>query len=662
MLAVGMLLTGGACADMELYVSPEGNDANPGTRAKPFATPAAARDAVRKLIAAGLKQDVTVRIAPGTYYLPNGLTFGPQDSGTKTHRITYAAADENRAPILIGGRRVTGFRKHKEGIYVAPLPKGVEPKVAMENGVRLTLAREPNEGYYRTAGAGKGTFTYAGKHFKQLAGADIADAWVNIWPGHGWFNHVWRIKRLDSKTRQVTPIPDSGMGGPPMKNNRFYLQNLLPLLDRPGECVIAASQGKLYVRPRKMPVDKQVYAVATAENVLAIKGAEGKTVRNLHFVGLDLTLAAADAVLVTFAEDCSFRACRVENSWSRGIYVVGANRRITIADSEVRYAGNRGVHLRGANWTGPDISSHHVVENCHIHHCGTVHHDGCGVQIYQSGHNRVVHNHIHHMGRYGTSIKGYGLRFIKDPDLRKRRFDLLHARNNLLAYNHIHHVCQDSEDAGGMESWGPGKGNVYDHNLIHDVGTPRLLLECGIYLDDSSNYFTVTNNVVYGVSASGHAQVAFIKGIHNRIENNVFIASRHCGGAIRSKASGEAAEHTYTRNIVYFEPDNGSQAIYQFDDWVDNRVRLSDFNVFFIPGDTKGLRVAGRTPMRGLLDELWRKRFDKNSLVADPKFVDASKRDYRLRPDSPALKLGIKSIDLSNVGLTDSFPNRLDRE
>jgi hypothetical protein len=43
--------------------------------------------------------------------------------------------------------------------------------------------------------------------------------------------------------------------------------------------------------------------------------------------------------------------------------------------------------------------------------------------------------------------------------------------------------------------------------------------------------------------------------------------------------------------------------------------------------------------------------YDGDSLVADPRFVNAVEHDYRLRPDSPALGLGIRSIDLSAVGL-----------
>ncbi len=48
----------------------------------------------------------------------------------------------------------------------------------------------------------------------------------------------------------------------------------------------------------------------------------------------------------------------------------------------------------------------------------------------------------------------------------------------------------------------------------------------------------------------------------------------------------------------------------------------------------------------------WRKRgHDQNSLVADPWFVAPEKNDFRLKPGSPALKLGFKPIDLSQVGV-----------
>ncbi len=41
---------------------------------------------------------------------------------------------------------------------------------------------------------------------------------------------------------------------------------------------------------------------------------------------------------------------------------------------------------------------------------------------------------------------------------------------------------------------------------------------------------------------------------------------------------------------------------------------------------------------------------DTHSLVADPLFVNADEDDYRLRPESPAFKLGFKPIPFDKIG------------
>ena len=49
-------------------------------------------------------------------------------------------------------------------------------------------------------------------------------------------------------------------------------------------------------------------------------------------------------------------------------------------------------------------------------------------------------------------------------------------------------------------------------------------------------------------------------------------------------------------------------------------------------------------------DEWKAKGLDVHSVIADPLFVDPEKNDFRLRPESPAFKLGFRPIDLSDVG------------
>ncbi len=53
----------------------------------------------------------------------------------------------------------------------------------------------------------------------------------------------------------------------------------------------------------------------------------------------------------------------------------------------------------------------------------------------------------------------------------------------------------------------------------------------------------------------------------------------------------------------------------------------------------------------------WRQMgFDQHSVYADPMFVDPENKDYRVKPESPALKLGFKNFEMGKWGLTDEFP------
>lgn len=49
--------------------------------------------------------------------------------------------------------------------------------------------------------------------------------------------------------------------------------------------------------------------------------------------------------------------------------------------------------------------------------------------------------------------------------------------------------------------------------------------------------------------------------------------------------------------------------------------------------------------------DFWRELgFDKESLIDDPRFVDAKKDGYRLKDTSPAFRLEFARIDLAAVG------------
>ena len=91
------------------YVAPNGRDENPGTKNQPFATPARAMEAVRALVAGGLKNDVRVVLRGGTYPLAAPLVFTSADSGSAEHSITYAAT-AGETVVISGGRQITNWK------------------------------------------------------------------------------------------------------------------------------------------------------------------------------------------------------------------------------------------------------------------------------------------------------------------------------------------------------------------------------------------------------------------------------------------------------------------------------------------------------------------------------------------------------------------------
>src|SRR2546430_6653074 len=68
----------------EFHVATNGNDTNPGTQAKPFATLERARDEVRKLrMNSPSKRGITIWLHGGDYFRTNALELTAADSGTQ---------------------------------------------------------------------------------------------------------------------------------------------------------------------------------------------------------------------------------------------------------------------------------------------------------------------------------------------------------------------------------------------------------------------------------------------------------------------------------------------------------------------------------------------------------------------------------------------------
>ena len=528
------------------HVSPAGSDAGAGTKARPFATLARARDAVRERIAAGLKADATVLVRGGTYRLGEPVVFDARDSGTAEHAVIYAAAPGER-PVFSGGRAITGWTRGAGGVWHVTLPDAMGGTWPFNElfvaGRRATRARHPNRGYRRVAKV------IDDRHSFQFAPGDlpaIADpAAAELVLLHDWSISRTPVKSIDPKARTLTTA--QSIGGPSgfwringfEPRPRYFLEGAPELLDATGEWHLDRKTGVLTFRPRAGARLRDVDAVApVAKQLLVIRGEAGRPVRNLRFVGLTFEHCAwapagvryaggqacfhwatpprkgwgwsamTAAVHAEFARDCRFERCAVRRVGGAGIWLARGSRDNAIVACRITGAGGNGVMLgeagaaKGAELAGANRLEHSVVERC-----GALYYGAVGVWVGLSDNNRIAHNEIAHHPYTGVSV---GWMWNPRPTP---------CKANVVEHNHIHHVMQILSDGGGIYTLGWQPGTALRGNWIHDVPLNAGRAESnGMFLDEGTTEIVIEGNVIYGTVRS---PLRFHKAGKNLVRGNV---------------------------------------------------------------------------------------------------------------------------------------------
>ncbi|OCT15206.1 hypothetical protein A8709_13975 [Paenibacillus pectinilyticus] len=143
-----LLKTVNAATMASIYVSTNGNDANPGTVSQPLKTIEAARNMVATMNS-NMTGDINVFIASGTYYQSQTLNFTQTDSATNGFKIIYKSYD---GPVEItGAKQLTGWSLYdtSKNIYSAPYGSTIDTRELYINdkpGVRARTAATPAVG------------------------------------------------------------------------------------------------------------------------------------------------------------------------------------------------------------------------------------------------------------------------------------------------------------------------------------------------------------------------------------------------------------------------------------------------------------------------------------------------------------------------------------
>jgi len=670
LLAILLLVAAAPVMAIDFHVAPGGSDSNPGTAAKPFASIEHARDAVRVWRKSSSSMEtVTVWLHKGTYRLAAPIVFTPQDSGISQYPVVYRAFAGEK-PVVSGGVPINSWRKQDANLWVANVAWAKElPEPFVQlfvNGKRRTRARTPNNGsYFYTR---RILYKNDASGFPICTGLTFKEGDLKPWGSnddaliclfHNWVNSFNRVGKADWQRQRLEFTRQAGIFflGPSV---RYYVENLRSALDAPGEWYLDHKSGLLYYYP--MPGENlaksEVIAPVVKQTLIQMQGApeSGQYVENLIFKGISFQHTDADlsreyphsvqgaetqrgAIVARGTRNCSIEDCEFTQLGENAISLLGACSYNRVTRCQIHNVGGGGVYLSEqgpANIADWYLTAHNKIDNNFIHDGGYIFRSGCGVFMGSTAsYNQITHNEICDLSWMGVHM-GWSW----------SGKNTAYTNHNEIAYNHIHHIGNGVlNDIGGIYTLGASPGTVIHHNLIHDVTRFERGDEgyggWGIYLDAGSSEIRVENNIVYNTRDGGlhlHCD-GFPYG--DEILNNIFAYSTSPQMARNNDKEPETYHVHLEHNIVY----NANNGMYGGNNWAPKSKFTADNNCYF--------SEKSKTP------DFFNQTFaqwqaagrDNHSIVADPYFVNAHRFDFRLKPNSPALKLGIKPIDMTTVGL-----------
>jgi hypothetical protein len=611
---------------------------------KPGDDVAAALGKAREVRKQQPEEMIELVFADGVHRLTAPLLLTPQDSGKEKGPLRLVAAEGAR-PVISGGRVIGGWQVDNAGVWHAKV-EGPAFEQLWVNGRRAVRSREPDTGFFRMKavaeekvdGGARQSVTLEGealKRVRELKGEALAK--VQVLAYHKWDNTRRFIESV-SETGFVTRGQAMKPWNPWDPKSGLVLENLEMGFDEPSEWFLAPG-GVLHYRPLpgEVPASSEVVAPVAAQ-FLKIEGRPDAKVKHIEIRGLafrhagwicppggfEPSQAAAPieaVVQADHAEGIVIADCEIGHTGLYGVWFRDGCRGCRVEKSLLHDLGAGGVRF-GAMAMKRDTGGNSL-EDCILRDGGKVFPCAVGVWIGHSGDNIVSHNSISHFPYTGVSV---GWRW---------GYEESEAKRNRIEANHIHHIGNGLlSDMGGIYTLGPSEGTVLRGNRIHDIVSYDYG-GWGLYNDEGSTGILMENNLVYRTTTGGYHQHY---GKENIIRNNIFAFARD--HQLQFTRPEDHLSFRFTGNIVLWDKgrlwSGGGQGNGKFE---------IDRNLYWT-ADPGGVNSFGRPLAK------WREAgHDRNSVVADPGFVDPANGDFRFKDPAVAAKIGFTPFDFAAAGV-----------
>ena len=586
----------------------------------PFASLHAALRAVRHQ---GADQPRKVIIQAGQYFLDKPLELDAGDAGLTIESAPGADV------CLYGGRKVAGWKKDGEKFYSVALP-GVKDRkwdfrALVVNGRFCRRSRLPEEGFFEhlsrfdvpwmstTGGGWKRKPTSQELTTLKYRPEDIGP-WLDIDNVEVTIYHMWDesmvgLKAMDAGTRTLTFANPSGHPPGAFGVKKYVIWNVREGMIEPGRWYLDRTAGKLVYWP--LPGEDMTKAeviAPTIESIISIRGTRENPARDITIRGLTLSVTTTPleaggfgagkfdgAISMTFAENCRLIGLEIVNVGGQGIKASGDGLRIERC--HVHNTGACGIRCRGTEA---------VVTDNHIHDIGLTYPSAIALQ--GGGRDCLIsHNEIHDCSYTAINCGG---------------------ERNRIEHNLIYHAMKELHDGGGIYCFA-GKDLVLRGNFIRDIIDTGGYGASAYYLDERSENCLVEGNLSVGILRPSHNHMA--KG--NTIRNNVFISN-----ADARITFPKSSNYTFEHNVICAK----GEIVLENPDAITT---LRNNVLFSAEGKIQCRRLKNYSQTGDYSFEA-----DRENLTADPHIIEFEKGRVRFATDSPALKLGIKPIDVSGAG------------
>jgi len=562
---------------------------------------------------------------------------------------------------------------------------------------------EPNEDMTFSGEASRGV-CYDPATFTTKTWSNPRGAQIHIFQQAYWGNLQWEIQGIDSSSHTIW----FGAGGQQIsakwdrhsarvgEGSRFFIDNVFEELDAPGEWFLHTRSHTLYYYPASdLDLRTALVEVPLHASVIQFAGSQESPVHDIIVRGVRLARTAStymDRYDVPSLSDWSIHRggtvlaektwrCSIENCWfdangGNGIFVNNYNREFAVSGCKFTETGDSAIcfvgDLEQTNGMQRAFPYECRATNNLMHDCGFYGKQIAAVYISRAKRITISHNTVYNMPRaafcIGDSTWG----------------------GHIVEFNETHDTVREPSDHGSLNAWGRDRAwalaqshapytadrSIDAWDMLVDAMEPVIVRNnffneksgWGYDLDDGASNYKIYNNI-----SVGGVSFKWREGAYREVYNNIWYKSR----AAPCFHVGNNDNHDrYYYNITVMDP---GETLWP-DGWpwwpqmfhsiiappaegpwfaqIDHNLFWSEHGEFQAVVDQLRSEDGKRNPRRYDLAAWQALGWDKNSAFADPQFVDPENQDFRVRPGSPALKLGFTNFEMGGWGITGDFPKQ----